>query len=203
MHKSASSMTSSVGSQPPTARKSARRKNMAWSPNSNRTPRRKSCGQKSRGAYQVLIQLWKLVPQRGNVVIGGPVVGHQPGIGGHGSQHESVDLALAEALVWRKCLSAVADERCRTDKLERSLSTGRLARRRWSAAGLLSTAVSFSAGPMVRIRFPPAKSQQTFGSLEMMLVEGSIRRARTDWPSGGIARGNAHPHYFTQETLIN
>src|ERR1700736_5386357 len=31
MHKSASSMTSSVGSQPPTARKSARRKNMAWS----------------------------------------------------------------------------------------------------------------------------------------------------------------------------
>src|SRR5438309_977481 len=29
MHKSASSMTSSVGSQPPTARKSARRKNMA------------------------------------------------------------------------------------------------------------------------------------------------------------------------------
>jgi hypothetical protein len=34
-------MTSSVGSQPPTARKSARRKNMAWSPNSSRTPRRK------------------------------------------------------------------------------------------------------------------------------------------------------------------
>jgi len=33
--------------------------------------------------------------------------------------------------------------------------------------------------------------------LEMMLVEGSIRRARTDWPSGGIARRNAHPHYFT------
>jgi hypothetical protein len=37
---------------------------MAWSPNSSRTPRRKSCGRKSRGAYQVLIQLWKLVPQR-------------------------------------------------------------------------------------------------------------------------------------------
>ena len=29
--------------------------------------------------------------------------------------------------------------------------------------------------------------------LEMMLVEGSIRKARTDWPSGGIARRNAHP----------
>jgi hypothetical protein len=28
--------------------------------------------------------------------------------------------------------------------------------------------------------------------LEMMLVEGSKRRARTDWPSGGIARRNAH-----------
>src|SRR6516162_1418050 len=40
-----------------------------------------------------------------------------------------------------------------------SLSTGRLARRRWSAAGPLSTTVSFSAGPMVRIRFPPAASQ--------------------------------------------
>ena len=32
-----------------------------------------------------------------------------------------------------------------------------------------------------------------------MLVEGSIRRARTDWPSGGIARGNSHPHYFTYD----
>src|SRR6516162_10912559 len=39
-----------------------------------------------------------------------------------------------------------------------SLSTGHLARRRWSAAGPLSTAVSFSAGLMVRIRFPPAES---------------------------------------------
>jgi hypothetical protein len=39
-----------------------------------------------------------------------------------------------------------------------SLSTSRLARRRCSAAGPLSTAVSFSAGPMVRIRFPPAAS---------------------------------------------
>src|SRR6516164_5211489 len=35
--------------------------------------------------------------------------------------------------------------------------------------------------------------------LEMMLVEGSIQRARTDWPSGGIARRNAHPHYFTYD----
>jgi len=40
-----------------------------------------------------------------------------------------------------------------------SLSTGRLARRRRSAAWPLSTAVSFSAGPMVRIRFPPAESR--------------------------------------------
>src|SRR6516225_1311623 len=38
-----------------------------------------------------------------------------------------------------------------------SLSTGRLARRRWSAARPLSTAVSSSAGPMVRIRFPPGE----------------------------------------------
>jgi len=41
-----------------------------------------------------------------------------------------------------------------------SLSTGRLASRRWSAAGPRSKAVSFSAGPMVRTRFPPAASQQ-------------------------------------------
>ena len=39
-----------------------------------------------------------------------------------------------------------------------SLSTGRLARRRRSAAGPLSTTVFFSTGPMVRIRFPPALS---------------------------------------------
>ena len=45
-----------------------------------------------------------------------------------------------------------------------SLSTRRLARRRWSAAGPLSKAVSFAAGPMVRIRFPPAVSRQTIGS---------------------------------------
>ena len=57
-----------------------------------------------------------------------------------------------------KGLSAVADERCRTEKLDGSLSTGRLARRRWSAAGPLPTAISFSAGPMVRIRFPPPAS---------------------------------------------
>jgi hypothetical protein len=37
---------------------------MARSPNSSRAPRRKSRGRNSRGAYQVLIQLWKLVPQR-------------------------------------------------------------------------------------------------------------------------------------------
>jgi len=64
---------------------------------------------------------------------------------------------IGPALV--KGLSAVADERCRTDKLDGVISTGRLARRRWSAAGPLSTAVSFSAGPMVRIHLPPARSQ--------------------------------------------
>ena len=68
---------------------------------------------------------------------------------------------IGPALV--KGLSAVAEERCRTDKRDGViLSTGRLARRRWSAAGPLSTAVSFSAGPMVRIRFPPAVSQVNF-----------------------------------------
>ena len=38
------------------------------------------------------------------------------------------------------------------------------------------------------------KAPYRFESISlMMLVEGSIRRARTDWPSGGIARRNAHP----------
>ena len=69
---------------------------------------------------------------------------------------------IGPALV--KGLSAVAEERCRTDKRDGViLSTGRLARRRWSAAGPLSTAVSFSAGPLVRIRFPPAASQHLAG----------------------------------------
>src|SRR6516164_8939194 len=57
-----------------------------------------------------------------------------------------------------KGLSAVAERRCRTDKLNGSLSTGRLPRRRWLGAGPLSTAVSLTAGPMVRIRLPPAAS---------------------------------------------
>src|SRR6516162_1017308 len=53
---------------------------------------------------------------------------------------------------------------CRTDKLDGSLSTGRLPRRRWLGAGPLSTAVSLAAGPTVRIRLPPAASLRTFGS---------------------------------------
>src|SRR6516162_6901079 len=39
-----------------------------------------------------------LVLDIGNVVVGWPVVGHQPGVGGHGAKYESVDLVLAEAL---------------------------------------------------------------------------------------------------------
>ena len=39
-----------------------------------------------------------LVLDIGNVVVGWPVVAHQPGVGGHGAKYESVDLVLAEAL---------------------------------------------------------------------------------------------------------
>src|SRR6516162_4687700 len=39
-----------------------------------------------------------LVLDIGNVAVGWPVVRHQPGVGGHGAEHESVDLVLAEAL---------------------------------------------------------------------------------------------------------
>src|SRR5712692_2308109 len=40
----------------------------------------------------------RLVLDVGNVVVGWPVVRHQSGVGGDGAEHESVDLALAEAL---------------------------------------------------------------------------------------------------------
>ena len=40
----------------------------------------------------------RLVLDIGNVAVGWPVVRHQPGVGGHGAEHESVDLVLAEAL---------------------------------------------------------------------------------------------------------
>ena len=55
--------------------------------------------------------------------------------------------------------------RCRTHKSSMGkLSTGRLAKRRWLGAGPLSQAVSLTAGPMVRIRLPPAVSLRTIGS---------------------------------------
>src|SRR5271166_3546343 len=75
-----------------------------------------------------------------------------------GNRIRTIGTALA------KGLSVVAEGERRTDKLDGSLNTGRVARRQRSAAGPLSTALSFSAGPMVRIRFPPAESLQTFGS---------------------------------------
>ena len=56
---------------------------------------------------------------------------------------------------------------------------------------------SSSAAPRTT---PPSRVNKLSVPLEMMLVEGSIRRARTDWPSGGIARRNAHLHYFTYDS---
>ena len=53
----------------------------------------------------------------------------------------------------------VIEGRCRTDRPGwRSLSAGALARRRWSGAGGLPTAVPLTAGPKVRIQLPPAVS---------------------------------------------
>ena len=56
-----------------------------------------------------------------------------------------------------------------------------------------------TVGLLVRIRLPPRRVNKLSVPLEMMPVEGSIRRARTDWPSCGLARRNAHPHYFTYD----
>ena len=50
--------------------------------------------------------------------------------------------------LFRKGLSAVAEGDAGPMSWMGPLSTGRLARRRWSATGPLSTAVSFSAGPI-------------------------------------------------------
>jgi len=49
----------------------------------------------------------------------------------------------------------------------RSLSAGRLARQRWLSASPLSTAVSLTQGPMVRIRLPLAKSRANFRFLSI------------------------------------
>jgi len=40
----------------------------------------------------------RLVLDIGNAVVRRPVVRHEPGVGGHGAEHESVDVVLAEAL---------------------------------------------------------------------------------------------------------
>ena len=91
--------------------------------------------------------------------------------------------------LFRKGLSAVAQGDAGPIRWMGPLSTGRLARRRWSAAGPLSTAVSFSAGPMVRIRFPPAESLRTIGSAGRELPASDAARC------GGITalfrRGSA------------
>jgi len=51
-----------------------------------------------------------------------------------------------------KGLSAVADERCRTDKLDGVIKHRSSRETTMVGRGPLSTAVSFSAGPMVRVR---------------------------------------------------
>ena len=51
--------------------------------------------------------------------------------------------------------------------------------------GPLSTAVSFSAGPMVRIRFPPAESLETFGCRDQM--SAGCARNTTRRPMKSIA----------------
>ena len=58
----------------------------------------------------------------------------------------------------RKGSLGSAERRCWTDRLDGIISPGRLARRRSLRADPFSTAVSLTAGPMVRIRLPPAGS---------------------------------------------
>src|SRR5689334_21254960 len=40
----------------------------------------------------------RVVPDAGDVLVGGPVVGDQLGLRGYGAEHKSVDLLLAKAL---------------------------------------------------------------------------------------------------------
>jgi len=62
-----------------------------------------------------------------------------------------------------KGLSAVADERCQTDKLDGVIKHRSSRETTMVGRGASLDAVSFSAGPMVRIRFPPAVSQRLAG----------------------------------------
>src|SRR4029077_17512726 len=84
-------------------------------------------------------------PDRGNQV--------RYRLSGGGTRIRTSGLALAKGSV------GVIEGRCRTDRPGwRSLSAGALARRRWSGAGALPTAVPLTAGPKVRIQLPPADS---------------------------------------------
>ena len=69
---------------------------------------------------------------------------------------------IGPALV--KGLSAVADERCQADKLDGVIKHRSSRETTMVGRGPLSTVVSFSARPKVRIHSPPAKSLQTFCS---------------------------------------
>src|SRR5262249_12031583 len=62
-----------------------------------------------------------------------------------------------------KGLSAVAEGGRRTDKLDGVIKHRSSRETTMVGRGAFLTAVSFSAGPMVRIRLPPAKSLRTFG----------------------------------------
>ena len=78
-----------------------------------------------------------------------------------GNRIRTIGPALVEGL------SAVADERCRTDKLDGVIKHRWSRETTMSAAGPFSTAISFSAGPIVRIRFPPAQSRANSVSGDM------------------------------------
>ena len=77
--------------------------------------------------------------------------------------------------------SAVADERCRTDKLDGVIKHRSSRETTMVGRGAALDGLSFPAGPMVRIRFPPAGSLQTFGPSRTALPHLNY----TAFPGGG------------------
>jgi hypothetical protein len=82
-------------------------------------------------------------------------------------------------------------------------STGRLARPQWSAASLVSTAVSFAAVLMVRIQFPPADSPSLTGSSAPRSRTSPFRAGVRAMGGGAVGRDGDRPATWRQSATMS